>query len=128
VLPHAVLDDFGVSVHVSVPLHALTMQSVDAQVTAVPWQTPPAQMSPYVHGLLSSQAALTRHAHVPPALVQRYVTPPQARVWQDVDALQVYDVPALHAPSAWFSPQPVQLRPVARVTAPHTSAQVPAAV
>ena len=104
------------------------MQVVEVHVTPVPWHTPPVQTSPYVHRLPSSQAALTRHCHVPPVLVQVYDVPSQVRTWQAVDELQVCEVPPVHVPSARFAPQPSQLRPVVMVTPPQTSAQVPAAV
>jgi hypothetical protein len=88
-VPQVVDEDFGVWVQLLVPLHVRVMQVVEVQVTPVPWHTPPVQMSPYVHRLPSSQAAAVRHAHVPPALVQLYVVPPQVRVWQAVEELQV---------------------------------------
>jgi hypothetical protein len=78
--------------------------------------------------LPSSHAVLVRHSHVPPVLVQRYVVPPQVRVWQEVATLHVVEVPELHVPSARLSPQPVQLRPVVTVVVVQTSAQVPATV
>jgi hypothetical protein len=43
--PHGVDEPFGVSVQVPVPLHVRVRQVVSAQVTAVPWHTPPEQMS-----------------------------------------------------------------------------------
>jgi hypothetical protein len=46
VVPHGVDDDFGVSVHVLVPLHVRSMQSVDVHVIPVPWHTPPPHTSP----------------------------------------------------------------------------------
>jgi hypothetical protein len=70
-VPQVVEEGSGVSVHALVPLHVLVMQDVDVQVMLVPRHTPPEQASAYVHGLASSQAVLTRHAHVPPLLVQR---------------------------------------------------------
>jgi hypothetical protein len=128
VVPQVVDELFGVWVQVLVPLHVLVMQDVDVQETLMPAHTPPEQTSPYVHRLPSSHAVLVRHSHVPPVLVQRYVVPPQVRVWQDVATLHVVEVPALHVPSARLSPQPVQLRPVVTVVVVQTSAQVPATV
>ena len=127
-MPQVVDELFGVSVQVLVPLHVLVMQDVEVQVTPVPAHTPPEQMSPYVHRLPSSHATGVRQAQVPPVLVQWYVVPPQVRVWQEVAALHVVEVPALHVPSARLAPQPVQVRPVVTVVAPQTSAQIPAAV
>jgi len=127
-VPHVVEDGFGVSVQLLVPLHVLVMQAVDVQEVLMPSHTPPEQTSPYVHRLPSSHAVLVRHCHVPPVLVQRYVVPPQTRVWQEVAALHVVEVPALHVPSARLSPQPVQIRLVVTVVTVQTSAQVPAAV
>jgi hypothetical protein len=127
-VPHVVDDGFGVSVQLLVPLHVFVMHDVDVQETVIPSHTPPEQTSPYVHRLPSSHAVLTRHAHVPPVFVQVYVVPPQLRVWHDVAALHVVDVPALHVPFARSAPQPVQLRPVVTVVALQMSAQLPAAV
>jgi hypothetical protein len=45
VVPHDVDEGFGVCVQVLVPLHVEFMQSVEAQVTAVPLQLPPKQAS-----------------------------------------------------------------------------------
>jgi hypothetical protein len=104
------------------------MQNVDVQETPTPAHTPPEQTSPYVHRLPSSHAVFVRHAHVPPEFVQRYVVPPQTCVWQEVVALHVVEVPGLHVPSARFSPQSVQLRPVVTVVALQMSAQTPASV
>jgi len=127
-VPHAVDDGFGVSVHALVPLHVEFMQVVDVQVIAVPTQLSLKHASLKVHGLPSSHAHAVRQAQVPPVFVQRYVVPPQTRVWQEVAELHVVDVPAPHVPSARLSPQPVQLRPVVTVVAVQTSAQTPAAV
>ena len=127
-MPQVVDEGFGVSVQVLVPLHVLVMQDVDVQETLMPSHTPPEQTSPYVHRLPSSHATDVLQAQVPPVLVQRYVVPPQMRVWQEVVALHVVEVPALHVPSARLSPQPVQLRPMVTVVALQTSAQTPAAV
>ena len=46
VVPHVVDVDFGVSVHVLVPLLVFVMQAVSVQVTEVPLQLPPKQRSP----------------------------------------------------------------------------------
>ena len=127
-MPQVVDEGFGVSVQVLVPLHVLVMQDVEVQVTPVPAHTPPEQTSPYVHRLPSSHANAVRQAQVPPALVQVYAVPPQVRAWQEVVALHVVEVPALHVPLARLAPQPVQFRPVVTVVALQTSAQVPAAV
>jgi hypothetical protein len=43
--PHGVDDDFGVSVHVFVPLQVFVMHAVDVQAIGVPWQAPPPQAS-----------------------------------------------------------------------------------
>jgi hypothetical protein len=68
--PHGVDEDFGVSVHVLVPLHTELVQAVDVQVIVVPLQLPPKQASLYVHALLSLQDTAVRHSQVPPTLVQ----------------------------------------------------------
>ena len=127
-MPHTVDEDFGVSVQALVPLHDLVMQSVDVQVIAVPRHAPPEQASLNVHGFESSHATAVRQAQVPPVLVQWYVVPPQLRVWQEVAALHVVEVPALHVPSARLAPHPEHALPVLRVVAPQVSAQAPAAV
>ena len=44
-VPHAVDEGFGVSVHALVPLHVEFMQAVDVQVIVVPRQLPPEQAS-----------------------------------------------------------------------------------
>jgi hypothetical protein len=46
VVPQVVDVDFGVSVHVLVPLHVFVMQAVSVQVIEVPLQLPPKQRSP----------------------------------------------------------------------------------
>ena len=129
-MPHTVDEGFGVSVHALVPLHAELMQSVDVQVTVVPVQLLPEQASLKVHRFESSHATDVRQAQVPPALVQRYVVPPQVMVWHTawLAALHVYTVPPLHIPSAPAGPQPVQVSPMMSWFAVQVSAQVPLAV
>ena len=79
-MPHSVDDDFGVSVHALVPLHDLVMQAVDVQVTPVPWQAPPEQRSPYVHGFPSSQAGIgVQPQPLTGSSRQKYSVPPQLR-------------------------------------------------
>ena len=113
-MPHAVDEGFGVSVHTLVPLHTEFMQSVGVQVIVVPTQSPLAQASLKVHGFVSSHATDVRHAHVPPVLVQRYVVPPQVKVWQTswLAALQLYTAPPEQIPSASAGPQPTQAWPM----------------
>jgi hypothetical protein len=106
VVPQVVDEGLGVSVQVLVPLQVRVRQSVEVQVTGVPLQLPPEQVSPQVQAFPSLHAAAVRQAQVPPALVQVYDVPPQVAVWQAVTAPHVVDVPALHAPLARLAPQP----------------------
>jgi hypothetical protein len=130
VVPHDVDEGFGVSVQVLVPLHTELMQAVGAQVTVVPVQLAPMQASLKVHRSPSSQAAEVRQAHVPPALVQRRVEPPQLTVWHGVwvAAVQVCVTPPEQMPSAPAEPQPMQDWPTVSMFAVQISAQAPSVV
>jgi hypothetical protein len=127
VLPHSTELEAGVSVQLEVPLQVRVMQVSELQVSGVPWHVPPEQVSPYVQAFPSSQAALVRHCHVPPALVQRYTVPPQVTLAQEFPALQAWVVPA-HVPEAPFAPHPPQVRLTSSEVVPHTSGHVPGAV
>ena len=71
VVPQVVVSGNGVSVHVAVPLHSRSMQSVSVHSMGVPAHPPVPQTSPYVHSSPSSQVALVRHCQIPPTFVQR---------------------------------------------------------
>jgi len=116
----------GVSAQLDVPSHARVMQVSDSHVIAVPWHVPAEQTSPYVQSSSSSQAALVRQAQVPPALVQRYCTPPQVTLAQEFPTSQAWVVP-LHVPVAPAEPHPLHDCPTCSVS-PQTSGQLPADV
>jgi len=105
-------------------------QVVDAHAIVVPTQLLPEQASLYVQAFESSHAAAVRQAQLPPALVQRYVEPPQVIDWHNVwlDASHSTVDPAPQVPLALLVPQPEQARPVVTLFEPQVSAQDPAAV
>jgi hypothetical protein len=118
---------FGVSVHVLVPLHAEFMHEVGVHVTVVPRQLPALHASLNVHRSPSLHSTDVRHAHVPPAFVQRYVTPPQVCVWHRswLAALHVYTVPPEQIPSAPAAPHPTHACPFTIWFVPQLSAHAP---
>jgi hypothetical protein len=59
----------GVTVHVDVPLHVRSLQLSEAQLTAVPAQRPPKQISLCEHAFPSSHPVAVRQAQTPPALL-----------------------------------------------------------
>jgi hypothetical protein len=132
VLPHSVRADFGVSVHVAVPLHDRVMQSVVVQLMPVPEHVPPPQTSPWVHRSPSSQAVLVRHCQTPPSCVQCQVWPPQLTPWHRLWVVpsQVNVPPPPQVPVAPAGPHPVQNDATVITFAPQLSPppQVPAVV
>jgi hypothetical protein len=79
-----------------------------------------------VHRFESSHITDVRQAQVPPLLVQRYVVPPQVKVWHRVwvEALHVYDPPPEQIPSPSAGPQPTHDWPMVIWLAVQVSGQV----
>jgi len=130
VVPHDVDEGFGVWVQLLVPLHVEFMQAVDVHDIVVPLQLPPEQASLNEHGSPSSHVTDVRHAHVPPAFVQRYVIPAQVSVWQMswLAALHGYTPPPEQIPSASAAPQPTHAWPTMIWFAEQVSGHVPSVV
>jgi hypothetical protein len=130
VVPQVVVSGCGASLHALVPLQVTLRQSVDAQSTDVPLQLPPKHRSLNVQGSESLHATWVRQAHVPPALVQRQVVPPQLTSWHRVwlPALQVCTAPPPQIPSALAAPQPTQAWPTISWLWPQLSGQSPSVV
>jgi hypothetical protein len=93
-------------------------------------QAPPKQASVYVQPWTSSQATPVRQAHVPPALVQEYVTPPQLTASHKEWAVAVQScvAPPVHSPTAAAGPQPTQTSPTTSRFVSHVSAHSPVSV